>query len=71
MQATDLFEASASRARHNSDAFRVGTHTHPQLNQKGVPLGPNARLDRDPAARKYVPVADGPPRDGADRAAVT
>jgi hypothetical protein len=29
------------------------------------------RLDRDRTGRKYVPVADGPPRDGADRAAVT
>jgi hypothetical protein len=50
--------------------FHLEPHAHAN-GEKAAPLRRNARLDRDPAARKYVPVADGSPRDGADRAAVT
>jgi hypothetical protein len=65
----------AMRADRRKASGRVprGTHT-PQRKPRATNArcgAENTRLDRDLAARKYVPVADGPPRDGADRAAVT
>ena len=69
--ATDLL----MRPRRRGNATPTGAcstwNAHGSRLRKADRRAENTRLDRDPAARKYVPVADGPPRDGADRAAVT
>jgi hypothetical protein len=58
-------------SRRPADLMRVPRGTHASSLVTKPAADQDARLDRNPAARKYVPVAGGPPRDGADRAAVT